>query len=118
MRTFIGGLGIGALIGLAIAPASGADTRRGFRRRVEQLRTQFGQARSRAAIRVRRVGNVASKAVSRRQRPVPPARTPLSLINYGSREELMAVNGIGEVLADKIMKGRPYESESAVLEDK
>ena len=30
----------------------------------------------------------------------------------------MAVNGIGEVLAAKIMKGRPYESESAVLEDK
>lgn len=120
MRTFIGGLGIGALIGLVIAPASGADTRRAFQRRVEQLRRQFGQARSRAAIRVRRVGKVASRAVSRqrRQRPVPPARTPLSLINYGSREELMAVNGIGEVLADKIMKGRPYESESAVLEDK
>jgi DNA uptake protein ComE-like DNA-binding protein len=30
----------------------------------------------------------------------------------------MAVKGIGEVLAEKIIKGRPYGSESAVLEDR
>ena len=29
----------------------------------------------------------------------------------------MAVPGIGEVLADKIMRGRPYKSESAVRQD-
>ena len=43
-----------------------------------------------------------------------PRDVLLSFINNAAREDLMAVAGIGEVLADKIMKGRPYKSESAV----
>lgn len=118
MRTFIGGLGIGALIGMTIAPASGAETRNGFRRRFRQFREQLGMAGKRATIRARRARQLAPRLSPRPKRlSPPPRRTPLSFINYAPRKELMAVKGIGEVLAEKIIKGRPYRSESAVLED-
>jgi DNA uptake protein ComE-like DNA-binding protein len=38
------------------------------------------------------------------------------LINTLGREELMNVNGIGPVLADKIISGRPYASRRDLLE--
>ena len=46
-----------------------------------------------------------------------PRDVLLSFINNAAREDLMAVAGIGEVLADNIMRGRPYKSESAVRQD-
>src|SRR5690349_5100577 len=81
MRTFIGGLGIGALIGMAIAPASGAETRRGFQRRLGRLRDQLGSAGKRASIRVRRARELTSRvSPRRRQWSYPARRTPLSFI--------------------------------------
>jgi gas vesicle protein len=43
---------------------------------------------------------------------------PAQLLNNGSREELLAVYGIGPVLADRIIQNRPYNSvEEAVERD-
>ena len=43
---------------------------------------------------------------------------PVQLLNNGSREELLAVYGIGPVLADRIIQNRPYSSvEEAVERD-
>ena len=43
---------------------------------------------------------------------------PAQLLNNGSREELLAVYGIGPVLADRIIQNRPYSSvEEAVERD-
>ena len=41
----------------------------------------------------------------------------LELLNEGSQDELIAVNGIGPVLALKIVQNRPYRSEEQPLED-
>lgn len=47
-----------------------------------------------------------------------PARASLlELLNDASQDELIAVNGIGPVLALKIVKNRPYKSEEQPLED-
>ena len=54
---------------------------------------------------------------SQSQRRSTRIRETLSLLKYGSRKELMAVKGIGEVLADRIIKNRPYGNEQAVLEN-
>jgi len=118
MRTFLGGLGIGTLIGMAIAPAAGRQTRQALKSRVKQLRQQAGFAGKRAGTRVRRIRQGAYRfSPGYREPSFPPRRTPLSFINNAAREDLMAVPGIGEVLADKIMRGRPYKSESAVRQD-
>jgi gas vesicle protein len=52
MRTFLGGLGIGTLIGMAIAPAAGRQTRQALKSRAKQLRQQAGLAGKRAGTRV------------------------------------------------------------------
>ena len=41
----------------------------------------------------------------------------LSLLNDGSQDELIAVSGIGPVLALKIVQHRPYRTEQQPLED-
>jgi DNA uptake protein ComE-like DNA-binding protein len=41
----------------------------------------------------------------------------LELLNEGTQDELIAVNGIGPVLALKIVQHRPYKSEQQPLED-
>ena len=42
MKNFLAGLGIGALIGVIMAPASGEETRAQLRERAEQLGEQVG----------------------------------------------------------------------------
>jgi DNA uptake protein ComE-like DNA-binding protein len=42
----------------------------------------------------------------------------LELLNEGSQDELIAVNGIGPVLALKIVQHRPYKDEQQALEEK
>ena len=37
-------------------------------------------------------------------------------LNTATRDQLMAVHGVGEVLADRIIQNRPYESASQVVE--
>jgi gas vesicle protein len=43
MKHFLAGLGIGALIGIIMAPASGEETRAQLRERAEQLGEQVGE---------------------------------------------------------------------------
>ena len=43
MKNFLAGLGIGALIGIIMAPASGEETRAQLRERAEQLGEQVGE---------------------------------------------------------------------------
>ena len=38
------------------------------------------------------------------------------MLNTASRDDLLSVYGIGPVLADKIVKGRPYMSERDVVD--
>src|SRR5437763_532403 len=111
MRAFVGGLGLGALIGMLIAPAQGSQTRRRIRSRTTELRNRIRRAGHRATEQIRQSAGELRRATQRTgrrvpdgtagetgaeaaaQRPSRPTRvqTPLSLLNNGSREELMAV---------------------------
>jgi gas vesicle protein len=42
----------------------------------------------------------------------------INVINDWSHEQLIAIDGIGPVLATKIIQGRPYKSEDALIEAK
>jgi DNA uptake protein ComE-like DNA-binding protein len=51
------------------------------------------------------------------QMSFPSRDSLLDLLNDGTQEELIAVNGIGPVLALKIVKNRPYKNEEQPLEE-
>ena len=66
MKNFLAGLGIGALIGVIMAPASGEETRAQLRERAEETgEAQDGEASDRDIADV--VGNMSRKAIDLQQ---------------------------------------------------
>lgn len=104
------------------------DTAEQARQRVtraaQNVQQRAGQAA--AAVRERAPGSVkhavdrVSTAVSgndKRESNRVARGSVLELLNEGSQDELIAVDGIGPVLALKIVQNRPYRSEEQPLQD-
>ncbi len=58
-----------------------------------------------------------------RHTPKPAATAPASTakqidINKASKKELMTLPGIGDVYADRIIKGRPFKGKDDIMSDK
>ena len=139
MKSFLTGLGTGLAIGILVAPRRGSDTRRQIANKASEWGDQAGeqvnrlkqaagdpqkmvskfkrQARSYAE-QVRDAASNATETVKNAAQSVgsKPGLSPLALLNTGSREDLLKVYGIGPILADKIVNGRPYTSEREVVE--
>lgn len=129
MRGFLAGLGSGIALGILLAPQSGEETRQRLRSRTEELgdsvREQAGRMRQSA----RRMRGSAKQmrrqaAATQEQAEEQAANSPalrehagaLARLNNATREELMEIRGIGPVLADRIIEGRPFGSLDQVLE--
>jgi DNA uptake protein ComE-like DNA-binding protein len=122
VKAFMAGVGIGIGIGILFAPDSGEVSRRKLRGRVSEwsgslenmideksnrLRTQAGPPRETGS----------DEEVDRKNDQARAERSgSADSVNTMSREELMNVSGIGPVLADKIISGRPYGSARELLE--
>jgi len=129
MKAFLTGLGIGVGLGVLFAPDSGEGTRKEVRQRIsdwsESLSRQAENLKTAARETLGdRVSESAAKAAVKAS-DLPPKKSADresarserdELINTLGREELMNVNGIGPVLADKIISGRPYASRRDLLE--
>jgi len=57
-------------------------------------------------------------ALAQGARPAPPAASASSLIdlNSASRDDLMSLDGIGEVRADAIIRARPFKAKTELVE--
>ncbi len=133
MKAFLTGLGLGALIGVLVAPQSGEDTRRDL---LDLADRRFGEIRDDLNQHLDEFTNSASESISNLREQVgqqvsnvresvTTAKDKLSsgdslldIINEWPKERLIAIDGIGPVLASKIIENRPYKADSDLLEAK
>ncbi len=126
MKGFFAGLGAGFALGLVIAPQSGEQTRRRIAEEAEDLleagREQardlarrgtdlLGSAREMAGDLPEKINAALDDGRQKLQ-----SLTAEKTLNGVSRDDLLSVYGIGPVLADKILKGRPYRSVDELVE--
>jgi gas vesicle protein len=164
--TFFAGLGLGAAVGMLVAPKSGAEVRddiEDFARNSlnreklnevldqgrERLQSAVDQGREQLNAVRDRVQPVVDQARERVQPVVDQAREKMSavtdraaemkdsmvdraasvkdrvinggllaILNEWPHDRLIEIDGIGPVLATKIIQGRPYESSEELLEAK
>ncbi len=116
MKAFLTGFGIGLGIAILFAPESGETTRRKLRHTMNDSTTRLTRQANRAKRAISGQMKGFSNASYRREREVEKKGTArvdssqVDSINSVSREQLMTVNGIGPVLAERIISGRPYSS--------
>jgi len=134
--TFFAGLSAGAAIGMLIAPKSGVELRDDIqefakenlnREKLESL-AEEGRQRIQPLVDEARekIEPIMSQARDTVQSAVDSAKEHasrmgnnlLDVINEWSHERLIAIDGIGPVLASKIIQGRPYKSEDDLIEAK
>jgi competence protein ComEA len=58
----------------------------------------------------------ATAAAQTRTTPPPPPAAKLIDINSASRDDLMSLEGIGEVRADAIIRARPFKAKTDLVE--
>ncbi len=103
MKNFLVGLGIGAALGIAFAPARGRETR-------DRLRQQASDWAQTLDLKANELRETAGQWVESRGSAAEPR------LNTVSREQLLSVYGIGPVIADRIIENRPYRSNRDVVE--
>ncbi len=115
-------------LGVLFAPDSGEETRKKLGQRISDWSDSLSRQAENLKTAARDVGDHVSESAAKAAgtaSDLPPkksvdresARSERDeLINTLGREELMNVNGIGLVLADKIISGRPYSSTRDLLE--
>ena len=130
MKAFLTGLGLGVGLALWFAPDRGVVTRRKLRDRVsdwsqsasdqiDKITTAAGRAarkKAQGSERTVGAGDEAREELGQSRQAGTESSAEAATLNSISREELMEVNGIGPVLADKIIAGRPYSTFNDLLE--
>jgi gas vesicle protein len=120
MKAFLAGLGIGVGLGLVLAPDRGDATRAKIKERVggwgEGLSQKVDSAKRAVSDQVDRRSRQEGEQPRSESRKGPSSEGKDDAINTLTREELMEVNGIGPVLADRIISGRPYRSHADLVE--
>jgi DNA uptake protein ComE-like DNA-binding protein len=116
MKRFVAGLGLGFITGLLVAPKRGKRVRANIRRAARGIAQRAsGTIRGAAARKPPTPAKRSSSSVpdiSMEQEK----ETAVEVLNTASREALITVHGIGQVLADRIIENRPYERAYEVVE--
>ena len=113
MKSFFAGLGFGVVAGLLLAPKRGELIRSDLRDRAKRA---IRVASDRIAARTRSRTPKKSADSTTSARVEERIETGVQVLNTATRDALIAVHGIGEVLADRIIENRPYEKAYDVVE--
>jgi DNA uptake protein ComE-like DNA-binding protein len=127
MKAFLTGMGLGAAIGLWLAPDAGSKTRKKLITRgadlAQRLEKKFD---TRPADNLEVPQEQTQQAVSGAQtqasndnQETQPTQDPVAeVLNSASKTKLRSVPGIGDATARRIIESRPFESEAEVVENK
>lgn len=125
MKWFLTGIGLGAAIGILVAPETGSETRKKLMIRAAKLARNLEEVVGAKSDQLdyrepQRVGENDSKS---EMEPVSDGQTltadPVAeVVNSASQTQLRKVPGIGEATARRIIETRPFESEAQIAESK
>jgi competence protein ComEA len=127
MKAFLTGIGLGAAIGLWLAPASGSETRKKLITRGADLAENLGNKVSAGLDDNREVPQKeaenteisAQAQQSSDHQETSSTQDPVAeVLNSASKTKLRSVPGIGDATARRIIESRPFESEAEVVESK
>jgi gas vesicle protein len=129
MKSFLTGLGVGFGVAMLIAPRSGSETRQQIgdkagdwweagKEQARRVAQNPGELLDSAREQAKKIGESITGAVGDGSRlgELLHKGGPDAALNTITREQLLSIYGIGPVLADKIIAGRPYNSADELLE--
>jgi gas vesicle protein len=113
MTTFITGVGLGVVAGLLFAPKSGdltrADLREWSSRVIDGASGTMSQVKPGRATKKSPASEITTGIRERSKHAV-------EILNSATRDALIAVRGVGQVLAGRIIENRPYERAYEVVQ--
>ena len=127
MKGFLTGLGLGAAIGLWLAPEAGSETRKKLMTRgadlAQRLEKRFdtrpGNEGEAAQKEAENTEISAQAQQSGDHQETSSTQDPVAeVLNSASKTKLRSVPGIGDATARRIIESRPFESEAEVVESK
>lgn len=110
MKHFLTGIGLGAAIGILLAPESGRETRKKLMNRASDFADRLGNTIEEKPQEI---------DMPREQAEGGPEVNPdpvADVLNSASQTQLRKVPGIGEATARRIIDSRPFENEAEVVE--
>src|SRR5690349_6111511 len=113
MKNFLAGLGVGAALGLMLAPEAGEETRKKLQQRLGNVRKAIFRSRQLLGQAGWRGSSNDGQGTGEEQAardPNAPPKTLLEVLNTASKTRLISVRGIGDATARRIIEGRPYNS--------
>jgi DNA uptake protein ComE-like DNA-binding protein len=117
MKSFLAGLGVGVVAGLLVAPKRGELIRTDFKRKAKQFVDSLSDALP--------ARGDTGKSLTSRKKPSESLTNPenpdqekaaVEILNTATRDALIAVHGIGQTLANRIIENRPYHTAYEVVE--
>ena len=128
MKSFLTGLGLGAALGCALAPAAGSETRKKMKDLVQKFAEQ-SQPQSNDGKPEQETPQVMESTPPMQQSQSGESVSAQSaqdsikdevarILNTASKTTLRSVRGIGDATARRIVESRPFDSVEAVLKDK
>ena len=122
MKSFLAGVGIGAGVGLLLAPEAGLETRRKIKEKFGKSADKLNTSSQPIVSAVRdQVEQLANKEYEQPKQQLASAKNNeservLDILNSASKTKLTSVPGIGDGIARSIIEHRPYSDASQVIE--